>query len=97
MDKLIEIVIIVAVIAFQNYAGHKGNKYLGAILPVIFIGFVIFIAIKGQLSFSFRDIFMPIIGIVVLIGCYEGGRNSQKQKVARELETMKAKDLSDNE
>ena len=97
MDNIIEIIAIVAVIAFQNYAGHKGNKYLGAILPVVFLGFVVFIAIKGQLSFSFRDITMPILGFVVLIGCYSGGVNSKKQKLQRELEEMKAKDLSSKE
>ena len=36
MNNFWEILFIVAIIGFQSFAGYLGNKYVGAILPVVF-------------------------------------------------------------
>ncbi|HBK4031857.1 TPA: hypothetical protein LIY66_001265 [Enterococcus faecium] len=94
MSNLIEILIIIGVIAFQTLSGYIGNKYMGAILPVIFSGIVIYIIVVGDLNLSMRNVLMPIIGLVSLICIYEGGKESKKKKTLKELEKMKAKDIS---
>ena len=93
MDNLIELLIIIAVIAFQSLSGYIGNKYLGSILPIAFLCFVSFLLFKGTLGFNFKDVTMPFIGFIVLIGIYEGGRESKKKKIKKELDKMKAKDI----
>lgn len=94
MDNLIEILIIIAVIAIQTFSGYIGNKYLGSILPIIFLGFVGFFLYKGALGFNFKDIIMPFLGFFVLVMIYEGGKEIKKNKIKKELEKMKAKDIS---
>ena len=92
MELIIKIASIIFVVLFQRLAGYMGNKFLGAILPVLFTGFVFYMFISRNLSFSFRDIFMPLVGILVLLGMYVDGSEYKKKKLARELEKMKAKD-----
>jgi hypothetical protein len=92
MDNVIEIIVIVGVIGFQTFSGYIGNKYLGAVLPIAFSGLVLYFAISGILSFSFRDILMPILGLGTLIAIYEGGKESKKKKIEKEIEKMKVKD-----
>lgn len=36
---------------------------------------------------------MPFVGLIALICMYEGGKESKKKKLAKELEKMKAKDI----
>lgn len=47
------------------------------ILPMIFIGFVVFY--KGTLEFNFKDIIMPFFVPVILAFIYDGGKNSKKR------------------
>ncbi len=39
MNNIIQLLFIAGVIGFQTLSGYIGNKYMGAILPVIFSGF----------------------------------------------------------
>lgn len=93
MGNLIELLIIVVIIGFQTFSGYIGNKYLGSILPIIFLGFVGFFLFKGALGFNFKDIIMPFLGFFILVMIYEGGRETKKNKVKKELDKMKAKDI----
>ncbi|MBE9909365.1 hypothetical protein [Enterococcus casseliflavus] len=92
MNNFWEILFIVAVIGFQSFAGYLGNKYLGAILPIVFSLIVIYLFLTGNLTFSFKDILMPFVGLFVLIGMYESADQSKKAKIKKEMEKMKAKD-----
>lgn len=83
MGNLIEILIIIAVIAIQTFSGYIGNKYLGSILPIIFLGFVGFFLYKGALGFNFKDIIMPLLGFFVLVMIYEGGKETKKNKIKK--------------
>ncbi|MCQ9210450.1 hypothetical protein [Granulicatella seriolae] len=96
MSNVLTIIIIVAAIAWQEFSGRIGNRYLGAILPIIFAGFVFFFLFTGRLGFNFKDILMPFIGEIALIGTYESGKQSRKKKLDKELAKMKAKDISKN-
>lgn len=93
MNNLIEVLIVIGIIAFQTLSGYIGNKYMGAILPFIFSGIVIYIIVAGDLNLSLKNVLMPIIGLVSLICMYEGGKESKKKKTVKEMEKMKAKDI----
>lgn len=94
MNHLKDIAIIGVIIAFQTFAGYRENKYLGAILPLAFLAAVGVFLYRGALGFNFKDIVMPFVGLFVLIMLYEGGKESRKSKINKELEKMKAKDIS---
>ncbi|MEO2553532.1 hypothetical protein [Enterococcus casseliflavus] len=92
MNNFWEILFIVAIIGFQSFAGYLGNKYVGAILPVVFSLIVISLFVTGKLTVSFRDILMPFVGLFALLGIYESADQSKKAKIKKEMEKMKAKD-----
>lgn len=49
---------------------------------------------KMKLGLNFKDVLMPFIGEIALIGAYTSGEESRKKKMNKELERMKAKDIS---
>ena len=86
------VIFLVSLGCLQYYFGYKDYKKLGIILPVIFIGLVIFFIIKGTMTFSVRDILMPIIGLFVQIGVWDSGYQKKQKEINKELDKMKAKD-----
>ena len=89
---MIETLIIIIVISLQTFFGYIENKLLGAILPIAVIVADIYFLANGLLQLSFRDIAMPIIGLLTLISLWEGGRQSKLSKQKREMQKMKAQD-----
>ena len=47
MSNLVEILSIIVVIGFQTFCGYIRNKYLGSILPIMFILFIGYFCLKG--------------------------------------------------
>lgn len=83
MSNIYEILIIIAVIGFQTFSVHIGNKYLGSILPVIFTGVIVYLFVFGNLTLSFRNILMPFIGYFALFAIYESAKESKKSKIKK--------------
>ncbi len=54
MTNILVIVIIAGVIGLQTIAGYLGNKYLGLILPILFIGVVFSLFKRNSNFFSQR-------------------------------------------
>lgn len=79
---------------FRHLRAIEKNKYLGALLPLAFMAAVGVFLYRGALGFNFKDIVMPFVGLFVLIMLYQGGKESRKSKINKELEKMKAKDIS---
>ncbi|MER2225448.1 MAG: hypothetical protein ABS916_00210 [Carnobacterium sp.] len=76
----------------QYYFGYRDYKKLGMILPIIFIGLVIYFIIKGTMTFSVRDILMPLLVLFTLAGVYNNGYEKKQKAINKELDKMKAKD-----
>ena len=76
----------------QYYCGYSDYKKLGMILPVIFIGLVIYFIIKGTMTFSVRDILMPLLVLFTLAGVWNNGYEKKQKAINKELDKMKAKD-----
>lgn len=99
MSNLAEVVIVIVIVVaiiLQTLCGYIGNKYLGTILPLCFLGLVGVFLFKGVLGFNFRDITMPLLIFIFLLARYEAGKKSKTKRIKRELEKMKAKDISNN-
>lgn len=79
MLELIGSILAVIVIAVQSFAGYRHNKYLGMILPILFVGSVIYLIAVGRYNLSFTNILMPIVVLIGLIGVYLfAGRTTKK-------------------
>ena len=76
----------------QYYFGYRDYKKLGMIIPVIFIGLVIYFIIKGTMTFSVRDILMPLLVLFTLAGVWNNGYEKKQKAINKELDKMKAKD-----
>lgn len=76
----------------QYYFGYRDYKKLGMILPVMFIGLVIYFIIKGTMNFSVRDILMPLLVLFMLAGVWSNGYEKKQKAINKELDKMKAKD-----
>lgn len=83
MTNIVVIVIIVGSIGLQTIAGYLGNKYLGLILPILFIGIVLYLFLRGNLMFSVRDILIPLVGILSLAMIYERADKARQLKQKR--------------
>lgn len=79
MTNIVVILIIAGVIGLQTIAGYFGNKYLGLILPILLIVIVFSLFLKGTLTFSLRDVLMPLVGILSL------GMINEREDKARQL------------
>lgn len=92
MSEIFTWIVAIAVIVSQVFFGYVENKYLGAVYPVLFLGFVLLIIFTGNMVISFRSIVLPISGTVILILLWEAGKTKKVKKRQRELEKMKAMD-----
>lgn len=70
MLQIIGFVLTIVVIAVQTYAGHIHNKYLGAVIPVLFTGAVLYLIFFKQMALNFHNLLMPIVGLAAFIGLY---------------------------
>lgn len=87
------IAIGVIIIILQVYLGKRKKWYWGAIIPVITIGFAVFVMANGLIVFSFRNLFPFTLLLVVECSIWEEGRKKVKDDKEKELEKMKGKDL----
>lgn len=86
------VIVLLTLGCLQYYFGYRDYKQLGMILPVIFIGLVISFIIKGTLTFSVRDILMPLLVLFTLAGVWNNGYEKKQNAINKELDKMKAKD-----
>lgn len=91
-EYIISFIGLVTLGCLQYYFGYRAYKKLGMILPIIFIGLVIFFIIKGTMTFSVRDILMPLLGLFILAGVWDKGYEKKQKAINKQLDKMKAKD-----
>lgn len=79
MLELIGSILAIIVIAVQSFAGYRHNKYLGLVLPILFIGSIVYLTLTGRYVLNLSNILMPIVVLIVLIGVYLfAGRTTKK-------------------
>ncbi|WP_162797746.1 hypothetical protein [Streptococcus pluranimalium] len=56
---------------------------MGFILPILLIVIVLYLFLRGNLTFSVRDILMPLVGILSLAMIYERADKARQLKQKR--------------
>ena len=91
MNPVLTFVIALLVILFHTWASRRSPRYwyLGGIVPLIWLGLVVFLWSRGQIDLP-ADLRILIVPTVLLLLIWLQGSQAAKKK---ELERMKAKDL----
>lgn len=92
-SALLWVIVIVATI-LQYVLGYFNKKILGSIFPIVFTFFLIILFFKGKDPNFFQSVVVFIIGNIGLIGYFISGNNKRKKKIEKEMNIMKAKDIS---
>ncbi|MED0661185.1 MULTISPECIES: hypothetical protein [Bacillus] len=87
--------VAVLVLVFQYLISKRGHVLVGAILPLLYIGFFIYAYMNNIFpESSGRAILAALLGgTVLLVSGWIKGRESLSKKRKKELEKIKAKDL----
>ncbi|WP_317608866.1 hypothetical protein [Staphylococcus epidermidis] len=87
------IVTFLIILAIHRYILSCREKvWLGAIVPIIYTIFVIFILVHTNHNLSLSDYVPFTLGLTILLSFWVDGHYSYKKKLEQELETTKAKD-----
>lgn len=91
MNPVLVWVIAAAVTVFHIWASRRRPKYwyLGAIVPALWIGLVVFLLANGQLDLG-RDWKNVVFPTVILLLLWLDGHQAAKKK---EMDRMKSRDL----
>ncbi len=87
------VLIIAGILAVQFFLSTRNNLYWGAILPVAYIGFLIWIFVTKEIESLMAFFLSLLLGLLFLCGEWNGGRKYLQEKTKKELEKMKAHDM----
>lgn len=92
MYELLSILILIIMFGLQYFLSTRSNKFLGAIIPIIFIIFVAFMYFSNNLGLI-TSIVLLALGLILLIEQWYKGNKQKKVKYDKEMVKMKGKDL----
>lgn len=86
--------IAILVIGVQFYLSRKENAYWGAILPVLYLVFIVgwFIKKLGEVE-TLSLILAAVGGLAFLLSVWINGRDSLKKKRKKEMEKIELNDI----
>ena len=94
MNGLISFLIILVIFAAQQYLSTRDKVYLGAVIPVLYFGTLVYAQWSGLVEWSALKLGLYIIiGELFLVGYWISGRKMAANKREKELARMKALDL----
>ncbi len=82
-----------ALLVIQYFISKQRIVMLGAILPTVYIIFLVWLFVERDASWK-DSIILFIIGMALLLGEWIAGWEAYKKKQKRELEKMKGRDLT---
>ena len=94
MSGIYGLIISILVIGIQFYLSRKKSVYWGAILPVLYLVFIVgwFIKKFGELD-TLTLILAAVGGLAFLLSIWINGRDSLKKKIKKEMEKMELHDI----
>ncbi|MFJ8263009.1 hypothetical protein ACIQ4I_13825 [Rummeliibacillus sp. NPDC094406] len=87
------VLIIAGILAVQFFFSTRNNIYWGAILPVAYIVFLIWLFVTNHIKSNLGFILYLLLGILFLCIEWNGGRKHLHEKTKKELDKMKTLDL----
>lgn len=86
--------IAVVVIAVQWFLSSMDNRYLGAVIPVLYLVGISYMQISGIVDWSVLQLVLVIaLGELFFYGEWLSGRKALKVKREKELTKMKVRDI----
>lgn len=93
MSEILAIVLFLLVAAIHRYIlSYRKQVWLGAIVPGIYVIFVIFVIMNSKHTLSFGDYIPFTVGFTILLAFWVDGHYSYQKKIEKELDSTKAKD-----
>ncbi|MBO0380603.1 hypothetical protein JWK46_08955 [Staphylococcus hominis] len=92
MYELLSILILIVMFGVQYFLSTRSNKFLGAIIPILFVIFVAFMYFNNNLGLI-TSIVLLALGLIALIEQWYKGNKQKKVNSAKEMVKMKGKDL----
>jgi ATP/ADP translocase len=94
MEYAFQFAIAVGILVAQYFISRRGPVWVGAILPIIYLGGLVYGLFTQHFNGSLKSILVAGIGgTVLLISAWIKGRESLAKKRQRELNKIKAMDL----
>ena len=76
-------------LAIQYFLSRTGNKIVGAIVPVIFVIFLIYLYLSEKLGLNiWGAIIFGIIGLLFLLGQWDSAQKDNKKKTKKESDKV---------
>ncbi|MFD3221835.1 hypothetical protein ACE3LZ_13045 [Staphylococcus saprophyticus] len=93
MPDLLVVGLFLFVTAIHRYVlSYRRQVWPGAIVPVIYTIFVIFVIARSNHNLSFVDYIPFTLGLTILLAFWIDGHYSYEKKIEKELDSTKAKD-----
>ncbi|MCA2504001.1 hypothetical protein [Staphylococcus xylosus] len=92
MSEILSILILIVMFGIQYALSTNSNKFLGAIIPVLFVIFVGFMYFNDKLG-PITSIVLLILGLIALLEQWYKGNKQKKVNSNKEMVKMKGKDL----
>ncbi|MEK3643726.1 hypothetical protein NSS70_02510 [Aeribacillus sp. FSL K6-2848] len=94
MEHILQFSIAVLVLVFQYLISKRGHVLLGAILPLLYIGFFVYGYLNNIFPVRSGEAILALLGgTVLLVSGWVSGRESLSRKRKKELDKIKARDL----
>ncbi|RAS75495.1 hypothetical protein [Priestia endophytica] len=94
MDHVVGILIVIVIMIVQQFLSSRKNPYLGGILPVVYIGSVVFYFNKLMADGDhFSTWLMIVAALCGLLSIWISGRESFKKKRKKELDRIELQNL----
>lgn len=93
MNDWYRLAIIVLVFAAQHFLSTRNNSYLGLLLPIGYIVFLIYMQTTGMVDWSvLKLVLFILVGEAFLVGYWISGRKIVLNKRQKELQKMKVRE-----
>lgn len=92
MYELLSILILIVMFGVQYFLSTRSNKFLGAIIPILFVIFVTFMYFNNNLG-PITSIVLLVLGLILLFEQWYKGNKQKKVNSDKEMVKMKGKDL----
>jgi hypothetical protein len=96
MSNLTSLILAIAILVTQHFLSRREQPYWGAILPISYIGFLVYGDMTGLIDFSDNRrllYFIGVIGTLILLQIWISGRKELSNKRKKELEKIEAHNL----
>mgnify|MGYP001159186319 CR=1 FL=1 len=94
MHWFLSLLLAIAILVVQHFLSTREKAFWGALLPVVYAGFMVYLNYSGQSADMDEFWFISILGTVILLSEWASGREAIKKRRKNELEKMKTLDMN---